>query len=124
MRTIPSSEGMFECKSKQCVREDEVCNGKRDCSDGSDEMRHVCFNHYCPSYDFRCGYGACVPRKSSCNRILDCLDGSDETEELCGWTPPVNTHVTSPTKNHVANSVNSAVIKTNVTEIDRARVCP
>ena len=76
------------------MHEDQVCNGKGDCSDASDETRDVCLNHYCPAYAFRCDYGACVQGKSRCNRILDCLDGSDESEALCGRPPP--SRVTTP----------------------------
>lgn len=68
-----------------------MCNGKQDCTDGSDETADTCSVHFCPSYAFRCAYGGCVPGKSRCNSVIDCIDGSDETEALCGRAPPTTT---------------------------------
>lgn len=81
------SEDQFQCANGECIFEDRVCNGKRDCSDGSEETVAICSNHYCPSYAFRCAYGACVPGNRRCNGVNDCADNSDETPALCGRAP-------------------------------------
>lgn len=73
----------FECSSGQCVSYYKVCNGPRDCKDGSDETVTQCHKHYCPPYAFRCTYGGCIPGSSRCNGVLDCEDGSDEMESAC-----------------------------------------
>lgn len=90
---ISSSEDEFQCKNKECVHIDELCNGKGDCSDRSDEATEICINHFCPSNAFRCAHGGCIPRMSRCDRVIDCIDGSDETETLCGELPPIPTVV-------------------------------
>lgn len=82
------SEGYRQCRSGECVFEDQLCNGKKDCADASDESLARCFNYYCPPYAFKCDYGACVSGDAKCNGEYDCFDGSDETEQLCGRPPP------------------------------------
>lgn len=94
------SDDNFQCTNGQCVHEDEVCNGRRDCADGSDETATLCSTHYCPTYAFRCAYGGCVPGKSRCNGVYDCVDGSDETQALCGRAPPQSTTSRPPVVNN------------------------
>ncbi|KRT82106.1 Immunoglobulin, partial [Oryctes borbonicus] len=61
-----------------------VCNGKFDCSDGSDETR--CSPHGCEPNEFRCANKRCVLKTWMCDSDDDCGDGSDEID--CGTTPP------------------------------------
>lgn len=89
------SEGFFQCKSKDCIYEDQVCNGRPECRDGSDETRALCLTHYCNESGFKCNYGGCVTLQSRCNGKLDCLDASDESRELCAklgglWNRNIN----------------------------------
>lgn len=88
MTTISFSEAQFQCKNGNCINEDELCNGKQDCTDGSDEVAKICYYHFCPLSAFRCAYGGCVSASSRCNSVIDCIDRSDETEALCGKAPP------------------------------------
>ncbi|CAG2111442.1 unnamed protein product [Medioppia subpectinata] len=48
--------GEYTCDSGQCIQAYAVCNGKNECSDGSDEKR-------CLPTDFvRCGSGSLIHR--------------------------------------------------------------
>lgn len=47
-----------------------LCQGVKDCEDGSDEMRANC--------PFICNDGSRLPRSFVCNGIADCPDGEDE----------------------------------------------
>lgn len=35
-------DGKFRCLSGQCIWNHGICNGRRDCEDGSDEEPHGC----------------------------------------------------------------------------------
>ncbi|KAL7647726.1 UNVERIFIED_CONTAM: hypothetical protein RMT77_001335 [Armadillidium vulgare] len=99
----------FHCKnSNNCLSEENVCDGRGDCLDASDETAELCQPRKCrvteddfeslssfTIYDlisgssgtyFRCNYGACIPHFYTCNGLIDCFDSSDETEELCSKT--------------------------------------
>lgn len=67
-----------------------MCNGIKDCTDGSDETLQLCVGFDCPDGAFHCGYGACISGTAKCNGVRDCADGSDEAWELCGYPRPVN----------------------------------
>ncbi|XP_057332116.1 basement membrane-specific heparan sulfate proteoglycan core protein isoform X8 [Microplitis mediator] len=72
------------CSNGDCIPKLSVCDGKFDCTDGSDEMR--CNPHGCEPNQFRCANKQCVSKIWRCDGDKDCVDGSDE--ENCGTSPP------------------------------------
>ncbi|XP_029806015.1 very low-density lipoprotein receptor-like [Suricata suricatta] len=77
----PSS--VFCRNGEECVSLEYVCDGKRDCRDGSDEGN---CSHFCnrPGV-FRCLNGnRCIEDKYHCGGAQQCSDGSDE---LGCWEP-------------------------------------
>ncbi|KAH8417261.1 hypothetical protein KR222_007248, partial [Zaprionus bogoriensis] len=76
----------FECGNGSCISSFEVCNGVRNCPDGSDETGLTCVSQrqHCSKPYFQCSYGACVIGTAACNGVNDCADGSDETVLRCG----------------------------------------
>ncbi|XP_076684002.1 terribly reduced optic lobes isoform X2 [Andrena cerasifolii] len=64
------------CSNGDCIPKLYVCNGRLDCTDGSDEMR--CSPHGCEPNEFRCNNTECVSKLWRCDGDRDCADGSDE----------------------------------------------
>ncbi|XP_065177353.1 uncharacterized protein LOC135808136 [Sycon ciliatum] len=75
--------GMFECHNNgQCLSPHKHCDGKVDCSDGSDEESCVCDT----GIQFTCtsNISECVPRSMVClNTTALCSDGSDAVSCVC-----------------------------------------
>ncbi len=38
--------GETQCRSGECIRDSQFCDGRRDCRDGSDEMPNICLSKY------------------------------------------------------------------------------
>lgn len=66
----------FRCSDGSCIPRLSVCNGHRDCEDGSDEQR--CGHLWCKKDEFACPSRRCISLHLRCNGVDDCGDGSDE----------------------------------------------
>ncbi|XP_058982504.1 modular serine protease-like [Musca domestica] len=92
--------------SKECISRDDMCDGIKNCKDGSDEIIEVCAGYDC-HIGFKCGYGGCVAGNAKCNNVTDCVDGSDEAWELCN-TPRKRSSLTSGSSTSAPSSKDSS----------------
>ncbi len=76
-KSIDSScpKGKWEClRGKMCITKENVCNGKKDCGDGSDEDSTMCSQWDCTAGRWKCHDGLqCIHEGYVCD---GCLDGS------------------------------------------------
>ncbi|XP_016064546.1 PREDICTED: low-density lipoprotein receptor-related protein 2-like [Miniopterus natalensis] len=83
-RPLLCTRASVPCRNgKGCISREYLCDGRRDCQDGSDEENcsHLCNR---PGA-FRCLDGSkCIEEKYHCDGAQQCLDGSDEWD--C-WKP-------------------------------------
>ncbi|XP_048838951.1 low-density lipoprotein receptor-related protein 1 isoform X2 [Brienomyrus brachyistius] len=73
----------FMCKDQvTCISRSWLCDGDKDCYDGSDEAPEICAHSHpprCPPNEEQCpGVEVCVHRRRLCDGVRDCTDGWDE----------------------------------------------
>lgn len=73
--------GQYQCDNKECIHPSDLCNGKQDCKDGSDETD--CNIYTCLSTQFRCAgnktiSARCIPSNQRCDKHKNCPLGEDE----------------------------------------------
>ncbi|MGH0151147.1 UNVERIFIED_CONTAM: hypothetical protein FKN15_057920 [Acipenser sinensis] len=76
------------CQSGQCILRDYLCDGERDCGDGSDELSCGTPSP-CEPNEFKCRNGRCALKLWRCDGDNDCGDNSDE--EYCPTKGPGDT---------------------------------
>ncbi|XP_075331347.1 basement membrane-specific heparan sulfate proteoglycan core protein isoform X3 [Odontesthes bonariensis] len=77
--TLPCRADQATCQSGECIPRDYICDGERDCSDGSDEFRCGTPSP-CEPNEFKCKNGRCALKLWRCDGDNDCEDNSDETD--------------------------------------------
>ena len=85
-------DGLYQCKDgSKCLRSELICNGHKDCLDGSDEDSNACatkkdFCYFAASTPLHlCDKGSCIYSELACSAQEKplCEDGSDMAYELC-----------------------------------------
>ncbi|XP_078095298.1 basement membrane-specific heparan sulfate proteoglycan core protein isoform X4 [Mustelus asterias] len=76
------------CQNGQCIPRDYLCDGERDCIDGSDEL-DCGTQSPCEPNEFKCKNGRCALKLWNCDGDNDCGDNSDE--EFCPTKRPGDT---------------------------------
>jgi low-density lipoprotein receptor-related protein 1 (alpha-2-macroglobulin receptor) len=82
--------GMFECATiiglSHCVHQKYLCDGEKDCLDGSDEKLAPdgpCSAGCDQTTNFSCDGSRCIERTSLCDGTVNCVDESDEDPINC-----------------------------------------
>ncbi|XP_048738543.2 uncharacterized protein LOC125653234 isoform X2 [Ostrea edulis] len=68
---------LFHCGNTELISKLFVCDGKNDCSDGSDETNCTTV---CTDTQFQCDSGDCISISLYCDFVPHCPDRSDESE--------------------------------------------
>ncbi|CAL8147958.1 unnamed protein product [Orchesella dallaii] len=77
------SEFEFQCSDGNCIPSYQVCDKRRDCSDGLDEAN---CRAQCSPFQFQCRDGTCIDLSRECDQNPDCPDSSDEGTR-CNYVP-------------------------------------
>ena len=82
-KTLTCGKLEFTCKSgDECIEHKYVCDGSKDCTDGSDEQEAP--EGPCPTRcDFKCDGSRCLQKHQICDGSTDCVDESDESVSQC-----------------------------------------
>ncbi|XP_017177065.1 SCO-spondin isoform X4 [Mus musculus] len=91
---MPCGPGQVPCDVLGCVEQEQLCDGREDCLDGSDEQHCASAEPFtvpttalpglpaskalCSPSQLRCGSGECLPFEHRCDLQVNCQDGSDE----------------------------------------------
>ncbi|VDN96155.1 unnamed protein product [Rodentolepis nana] len=80
--------GETGCRDGTCIAISNLCDGRYQCPDRSDETREFCgeieiIPPECSPNEFRCKDGTCIPQFHTCDGIRHCSDGSDESLDIC-----------------------------------------
>ncbi|GBN83541.1 Low-density lipoprotein receptor-related protein 1B [Araneus ventricosus] len=82
--TVPTTCEMhqFRCDDGECIAMINLCNGRKDCSDDSDEAKCNSENYpKCTGGFFQCvSDRRCIPTEWRCDDEDDCADDSDEED--------------------------------------------
>lgn len=92
----------FQCGDTKIINFDRVCDGTRDCSNGSDETAAQCGSLICPAKYEKCPYGACVRNKSQCS------DSDESSSEHVVGAGPGSCHVVSIPRRGHANYIDDS----------------
>ncbi|XP_041859531.1 basement membrane-specific heparan sulfate proteoglycan core protein isoform X3 [Melanotaenia boesemani] len=76
---LPCRVDQATCQSGECIPRDYICDGERDCLDGSDEFRCGTPSP-CEPNEFKCKNGRCALKLWRCDGDNDCEDSSDEAD--------------------------------------------
>ncbi|XP_017472792.1 PREDICTED: low-density lipoprotein receptor-related protein-like, partial [Rhagoletis zephyria] len=72
------AEYEFKC-DERCLPREYLCNGARECLDGSDEANCPTEEEQeCLPNEYRCRAGNCIDNARRCDHVRDCPDGDDE----------------------------------------------
>lgn len=94
----------YECGDRlTCIHKSWLCDGTKDCPDGTDEAPENCQNITCRVDQFQCKDRSCITGHLHCNGHADCPDGSDE--EDCGKYHDVENIHSKGLQHHMRNFV-------------------
>ncbi|XP_017777455.1 PREDICTED: low-density lipoprotein receptor-related protein 1 [Nicrophorus vespilloides] len=87
------SPGEYQCDNGECIHPSNLCDGKNNCKDNSDEKN--CKNYTCLDKQFRCKGNStvsprCIPGDQRCDKIKHCPLGEDEEGCPPSKCPPRN----------------------------------
>lgn len=77
----------MQCDGSRCLSQAWVCDGEKDCLDGSDEKPDVCAGQpqTCLPGQFQCNITKrCLPKSWVCDSQVDCGQSDHSDEEDCG----------------------------------------
>lgn len=78
----------FRCANGICIEAHKKCDGRVDCSDGTDEAKQLCTKPtekpFCKNGLFDClDNRTCINNTKRCNKKIDCPNGADEKACKC-----------------------------------------